>query len=122
MIGPLSDQDSSSRSNCPPDPPCDPPGHCSNDYVLTPRAQTNPLPGCFGTPARSHNSCRRQKSNVSHSLAISGPVTHAPAAEQGCPLLRGPLMSKLYAMVSNRTQALFFTSSWEGDTATILLK
>ena len=53
----------------------------------------------------SHNSAGAKESNVSHSLALPGPVTHAPAAEQGCPLLRGPLLTKLYAMVSNRTQA-----------------
>lgn len=38
-------------------------------------------------------------------VGLPGPVTHAHAAEQGCPLLRGPLLTKLYAMVSNRTQA-----------------
>lgn len=29
---------------------------------------------------------------------LPGPVTHAPAAEQGCPLLRGPLLTKLYTV------------------------
>lgn len=33
-----------------------PPGHCRTHYVSTPRAQTNPMDECSGTPVCSHNS------------------------------------------------------------------
>lgn len=59
------------------------------------------LSECVGTPSVFPQFCRRQKIKCKSFVGLPGPVTHAPAAEQGCPLLRGPLLSKLYAMVSN---------------------